>query len=235
MKSKKKDIEYPVSFKQILRRNPYKGLYVAFEGIDGAGKTVQTHLLEKYLEGLGKETVVTFQPRREGPVGALIDEILKGKVKIPSVSLQYLYTADRIIDHLYHLEPALKSGKVVISHRCMWSNLPYGLLDKNLVDFDSNEARVVDVAHGLFSLYNQFIIPDITFYLRISAQTGVERLGKMHVGLELYEKKSKMEKVAKGYEWEIKKFPGEFIVIDGEQTPEEVSREVNKHVDEWLR
>lgn len=235
MKNKRNDIEYDVSFKQILKRNPYKGLYVAFEGIDGAGKTVQTELLEKYLKGKGTETVVTFQPRREGPVGALIDSILKGKVKVPSASLQFLYTADRIIDHLYHLEPALKEGKVVISHRCMWSNLPYGLLDKHMVDYDSNEARIIDVAHGLFSLYHQFIIPDITFYLRISAETGIERLQKKHTGLELYEKKDKMEKVAKGYEWEIKRFPDEFVVLDGEKRPEDVSKEVIEHVEEYLK
>lgn len=229
------DIEYEVSFRQTLKRNPHKGLYIAFEGIDGAGKSVQVKLLEKYLQSLGEGTLVTFQPKREGPVGALINEILKGRVKVPSVSLQYLYTADRIIDHLHHIEPALKNGKVVISHRCMWSNLPYGLLDKHLVDFDSNQARIIDVAHGLFSLYNQFTIPDITFYLRISAKTGIERLGKMHTGYELYEKKSKMEKVAKGYEWEIRQFPGEFVIIDGEQSPEEVSREVNKYVLEAMK
>lgn len=235
MKRNKKDIEYQVSFKQTLKRNPYKGLYIAFEGIDGAGKSVQVELLDKYLNSKKKETLVTFQPRREGPVGALINKILKGKVKVPSASLQYLYTADRIIDHLHHIEPALKSGKIVISHRCMWSNLPYGLLDKHMVDYDSDEAKIIDVAHGLFSLYNQFIIPDLTFYLRVSAETGMKRLEKMHTGFELYEKKAKMEKVAKGYEWEVKRFPGEFIIIDGEKSPEQVSKQIKRHVDEALK
>ncbi len=230
----KQDVEYEVKFKQTLKRNPHKGLYVAFEGIDGAGKSVQVELLEKYLNKVGKKSLITFQPRRDGPVGKLINDILQGNVKVPSVSLQYLFTADRIIDHLNHIEPALKEGKVVISHRCMWSNLPYGLLDKQLVDYESDEARIIDVAHGLFSHYNQFIIPDLTFYLKISAKIGVERLEKRHAGLEMYEKKGKMEKVAKGYEWEINRFPDEFITIDGEEAPENVSREVIKHVEKYL-
>lgn len=232
---KNKDIEYAITFRQTLKRNRYKGLYVAFEGIDGAGKSVQTRLLDQYLRAKGQITEVTFQPRREGAVGALIDNILKGRVKIPSAALQYLFTADRIIDHEEHLEPALKSGKVVISHRSMWSNLPYGLLDKGMVDFDSNDARVVDVAHGLFSLYNQFTIPDLTLYLRIRPETGIKRLAKMHTGFELYEKKEQMEKVAKGYEWEIKRFPGEFVVIDGERSPEEVFEIVKTKVEEALK
>ena len=44
-----------------------------------------------------------------------------------------------------------------------------------------------------------------------------------------------MEKVAKGYEWEIRQFPDEFVIIDGEQSPEEVSRQVNKFVGEALK
>lgn len=229
----KKDVEYEVKFKQSLKRNPHKGQYIAFEGIDGAGKSVQMDRLDQHLRESGQETLLAFQPRREGPVGSLINQILQGNVKVPSQSLQYLFTADRIIDHIDRIEPALKSGKVVISHRCMWSNLPYGLLDENLVDYDSNEARIIDVAHGMMSLYHQFIIPDITFYLRVPVETAIDRLEKKRQGLELYEKKTKMEKVAKGYEWEIKKFPGEFVVIDGEKSPAEISEEVieyiNKH------
>ena len=70
---------------------------------------------------------------------------------------------------------------------------------------------------------------------RISAKTGIERLEKMHSGFELYEKKSKMEKVAKGYEWEVKRFPDEFIVIDGQRSPEEVSKDVIGHINRALR
>lgn len=232
---KSKDIEYEIKFRQVLKRNTHKGLYVAFEGIDGAGKSVQTNLLDQYLRSIGQPTEVTFQPRREGAVGALIDNILKGRVKVPPEALQYLFTADRIIDHEDHLEPALKAGKVVIAHRSMWSNLPYGIIDKGVVDFDANEARVIDVAHGLFSLYNQFTIPDITFYLRVHPEVGVRRISKMRSGFELYEKKGKMEKVAKGYEWEIERFPSEFVVIDGEKTPEEIFEIVKAEVEAALK
>lgn len=231
---KNKDIEYEVKFKQILKRNPHKGLYVAFEGIDGAGKSVQMDRLDQYLRENNSETLLAFQPRREGAVGSLINQILQGNVKVPSQSFQYLVTADRIIDHQDRIEPALKSGKIVISHRCMWSNLPYGLLDENLVDYDSNEARIIDVSHGMMSLYHQFMIPDITFYLKVSVPTALERLEKKHQGLELYEKKTKMEKVAKGYEWQIKRFPGEFVVIDGEKSPAEISDEVIKYINKAL-
>jgi len=231
---KSKEIEYEVKFKQTLKRNPHKGLYVAFEGIDGAGKSVQMDRLEAYLLRKNKNPIIAYQPRREGPVGSLINQILQGNIKVPSASLQYLFTADRIIDHLDRIEPALESGKIVISHRCMWSNLPYGMIDFGISDFDNDEGRIIDVSHGLMSLYHQFIIPDITFYLRVDANTAIKRLQEKNQHLELYEKKLKLEKVAKGYDWQIKKFPEEFIIIDGEKTPVEISDEVIRYIDKAL-
>lgn len=234
LQMKNKDVEYEVKFRQKLKRNPHKGLYVAFEGIDGAGKSVQMDRLESYLLEKGKNPLIAYQPRREGPVGSLINQILQGNVKVPPASLQYLFTADRIIDHQDRIEPALKSGKIVISHRCMWSNLPYGMIDAGVSDFEDDAGRVIDVAHGLMSLYHQFVIPDITFYLRVSADTAVKRLREKNQHLELYEKKTKLEAIAKGYEWQIKKFPDEFTIIDGEKDPEEVGQQVIEYINKAL-
>jgi len=232
---KKSNVKYKVEYEIELRRNPHKGLYIALEGIDGAGKTTQIGLLENYLRNHHKRFVETAEPRKAGsPVGELIHEILKGKIKIPPLANQFLFTADRVINHLEVIEPALKRGDVVLSHRCLWSNLPYGMLDKEETDYDSADARIINAAHGLLSLYHQFIIPDIAFYLRISPETAMERIAHMHREHEIYEKREKLEKIAKGYEWEVKRFPDEFVVIDGEKSEEKVFDQIKKHVDRAL-
>src|SRR4051794_14640842 len=115
-------MKYKVDFEIELRKNPYSGLYIAFEGIDGAGKTVQVEHLEKLLIEKRHSVAVTAEPRRDGPVGTLIHEILQGRVKVPSASLQYLYTAERVINHATMVEPNLKNGMIVLSHRSLWSN-----------------------------------------------------------------------------------------------------------------
>lgn len=220
-------MKHHVEFDLNLRRNPYKGLYIAIEGIDGSGKTTQIEKLEAYFKSKKKSVVVTYEPRKKGsPVGELIRKVLEGKIKIPSSSLQYLYTADRIINHNSIVHPALKKGKIVLSHRCLWSNLPYGMLDKGIADYRSNDARVIDVAHGLLSLYHQFIVPDVAFYLRVSIDTALKRLSKMKKVKEIYEKGEKLKKIAAGYEWEVKKFPKEFFVIDGEKSEEKITEEI---------
>lgn len=225
-------MKYHIAADIELRRNPNKGIYIALEGIDGSGKTTQVTLLKEYLESKGKAVVATSEPRKkDSPIGILIHQILQAKVKIPLEAMQYLYTAERISNHADVVYPALEAGKVVITHRCLWSNLPYGMLDKDLPDYDSNDARIIDMVHGLLSLYHQFIVPDITFYLRVSAETAMKRLLAMGKQMEIYEKREKLEKIAKGYEWEVKQFPNEFTVIDGEMDEDETFAQIKKVVD----
>jgi len=227
-------MKYHIEFDITLRKNPYKGLYIAFEGIDGCGKTTQAEILRKYLEGKGKSVVVTSEPRKEGSVvGRLIREILQSKIKVPSASLQYLYTAERIINHKDVVEPALKKGKIVLSHRSLWSNVPYGLLDRGVTNYDSPDTKLINVTQGLMSLYHQFIIPDITFYLSVSANTAMKRLMHMNKVIDMYEKKEKLERISKGYEWQAKQFPNEFVVIDGEKSEEEVTRDIVAKINKY--
>ncbi len=221
-------MKYHIEFDISFRKNPYKGAYIAFEGVDGCGKTTQAERLARYLKKKGKSVVVTSEPRKEGSaVGRLIREILQSKIKVPSASLQYLYTAERIINHKDVVEPSLKKGKIVLSHRSLWSNVPYGLLDRGVTNYDSPDTKLINVTQGLMSLYHQFIIPDITFYLRVSANTAMKRLTAMNKVKEvMYEKKEKLERISRGYDWQVKQFPNEFVVIDGEKSQEEVTREI---------
>lgn len=219
-----------------LKKNPYEGLYIAFEGIDGAGKTTQLENLVQYLERKGKAFIVTSEPRKAGSeVGILIHKILRGEVVLPPSSLQYLYTAERIANHEEVIDPSLEKGKIVLSHRSVWSNLPYGMMDKGILDFESNDARIIDVAQGLLSLYHQFIIPDVTFYLRISADTAMARLSSRHIeDHEMYEKKEKLEKIARGYEWQVNKYGELFTAIDGEKNEDQVFEQIRKVIDKKI-
>ncbi|OGH30434.1 MAG: dTMP kinase [Candidatus Levybacteria bacterium RIFCSPHIGHO2_12_FULL_37_9] len=226
-------MKYHIEFDIELRKNPYKGKYFAFEGIDGCGKTTQVEIIKNYLLKKGKSVAVTSEPRKEGSaVGRLIHEILQSRIKVPPQSLQYLYTAERIINHKEVVEPSLKNGKIVLSHRSLWSNVPYGMFDRGVINYDSPDTKLINITQGLMSLYHQFIVPDITFYLRVSADTAMKRLKIMDKVKEvMYEKKEKLEKIARGYEWQVKQFPNHFVVIDGEKSAEEVTGEIIKKLE----
>lgn len=217
-------MEYHVRFDIELKKNPYKGTYIAIEGIDGSGKTTQVEKVADYFRSKGKTVVQTREPRKEGIIGDIVQKILVRKIKMPSVALQYLFTTDRVLHHEEVIIPALKAGKIVISDRCFWSAVVYGILDRTGGKYDSQDTNFMLSAHSILSMYHQFVVPDYTFYLKVSLKTALARIRKKDDVKEIYEDKEKLKKVIDGYNWLSTKFAKEIITIDGGQSVEEVTR-----------
>ncbi len=219
-------MKYHVSFDIDFKRNEASGLYIALEGIDGSGKTTQIDALYDYFTSQGREVVKTREPRKnDGLIGELIQKILHGKTKIPPVAFQYLFSADREMHHEEVILPALRAGKIVLSDRCFWSAVPYGIMDHGGV-FDENTAEYMLVAQSILSLYHQFTIPDKTFYLDLPLDKAMKRLEEDNDTKEIYEDKAILEKTIKGYNWLLQKFPEEFTVIDATKSVEDVTEEI---------
>lgn len=221
-------MKYHIDFDIDFRRNPYKGLYIAIEGIDGSGKTTQAEKIANYFEQKGKAVVLTGEPRkRDSIISRLIQEILTLKIKIPPIALQYLFSADRAIHQEEVIVPSLRQGKIVVSDRCLWSAVPYGIMDKimsgKIKKYDYKETEVLLAAHGILSMYHQFIIPDFAFYLDVPIETAIKRINKKHRIKELYEQEEKLGNVIDGYRWLAKTFPKEIIRIDGDGEIEQVT------------
>lgn len=219
-----------IDFDLELKDNPYAGKYVALEGIDGSGKSTQLHLVAEKLRQEKFPVVLTSEPLTDSVVGKIIREVLSSKVKMPSSAFQYLYSADRVINQETVVKPALQKGNIVLTHRSFWSVIPYGVMDKGLVNYDEKNAEVLMVAQGLLSQYHQFICPDITFFLDVPVETAMKRLAGMDKTKDLYEKKDKLLQIQKGYEWEIARFPDKFIRINGVQSEEKITEEIIKNV-----
>jgi dTMP kinase len=219
-------MKHHLGFDIELKKNPYKGLYIALEGIDGSGKTTQVEKLAEYFRSKGKSIVATKEPRREGLIGDIIQKVLAGKLKMSSIALQYLFSTDRVLYHEEVIIPALKSGKVVISDRCFWSAIVYGILDRMKKDYDYKMADALLISQSILSIYHQFIVPDYTFLLKVFLKTAIFRISGKDDVKEIYEDKGKLKKVIEGYDWLSKKFAKEIITIDGEGKVEEVTKEI---------
>lgn len=224
-------MKYHIELDLDFRRNPYKGLYIAIEGIDGSGKTTQAERLAKHFSSKGRKVIKTGEPRKtRGVVGKLIRDVLISKVKIPFAAFQHLMSAERSIHHEELVLPSLKKGAAVITDRCFWSAIPYGILDrmkdKGSEKYNFNMGEVILVGQSIMSMYHQFTVPDYTFLLDVSVDTGLKRVGKKKAKKELYEKKDQLEKIDLGYKWLAKKFPKEITMIDGEKSVEEVTKAI---------
>ncbi len=91
-----------------------RGLFIAFEGIDGTGKSTQLKLLEQYLRSLGHEVVVTREPT-DGPYGRKIRELYVDRGRCTPDEELDLFIRDRKQHVAAVIAPALAAGKVVLS------------------------------------------------------------------------------------------------------------------------
>lgn len=197
-------------------KSSYKGKFIVFDSLDGSGQSSQIKLLGNFLLKQGKEVVVTKEPTRDSEAGKKIREILDMKAKVEPKELQELFTQDRK-EHLENLViPALKEGKYVISDRYFFSTFAYGVSDG------------LDLK-WLIGLNNDFLLPDLAFILKVRPEICLQRIDKRGDPKTLFEKKEKLAGVWETYE----KFPSMFenvLIIDGEQSLEEVFNEVSKVV-----
>ena len=227
-------MEYKVSFITDFLRNNSSGLYIAIEGIDGSGKTTQAKLLTDFFKEKKHPVVFTHEPTRKGLIGKLIHSVLQAKMNIPSVALQYLFCADRAVHQEQVIVPSLEEGKIVVSDRCFWSAIAYGIADRKSENV-ANTAEIFTVAQSVLSMYHQFMLPDITFFMDIPLNAAIHRLGDMNKGKEIYEKSDMLHRIKKGYDWMLKEFPKEFVMINGTKSVEEIQIEIRKLVGEKLK
>lgn len=102
------------------------GLFVCFEGGEGAGKSTQSRLLRDWLVERGETVLLTFEPG-DTPVGKELRRIVldpaTGELSDRTEAL--LYAADKA-EHVDHVVlPALARGEVVITDRYVDSTLAY--------------------------------------------------------------------------------------------------------------
>ncbi len=101
-----------------------RGLFIAFEGIDGTGKSTQLKLLEQYLRSLGHEVVVTREPT-DGPYGRKIRELYVDRGRCTPDEELDLFIRDRKQHVAAVIAPALAAGKVVLTDRYYFSTAAY--------------------------------------------------------------------------------------------------------------
>src|SRR3989344_5388360 len=186
-----------------------KGLFIVFEGPDGAGTTTHAKLLAERLRKEGKEVVLTAEPT-EGKFGKEIREALtlKGAPRgAPTPKeIQQLFCSDRAEHVMKVIQPALHAGKIVISDRYIPSTLVYG------------EAQDLPL-EWLQSLNKNFIQQDVIFLLLPPFEVCWSRVAK-RAERDLFEQEKFQRKVYEGYRKFAEEYP-EVMVIDTAKSKEE--------------
>lgn len=187
---------------------PRLGLFVAFEGGDGAGKSTQVRLLAQALTNAGREVVVTRQPGGTPLGSAIRDLVLHGGHVSPRAEA-LLYAADKAhhVDEL--IRPTLERGVDVLTDRYTDSSIAYQGAGRDLGPQEIHELLVWAVA-GLF--------PDLTIVVDVPAAVGRARRGSVHDRIES-EGDDFHERVRQHFLDLAAAAPQRYLVLDGTADP----------------
>lgn len=201
---------------------PTLGLFIAFEGGEGSGKSTQTKLLKKWLEDLEHSVVLTREPGGTALGKELRDILLSHRTGAISPRAEaLLYAADRA-NHVFEvIRPALAAGDIVITDRYFDSSIAYQGAGRVLEP--GEVARISRWATE--SLY-----PTLTIILDVSAEVGLARLRK----------KDRLEAEPLAFHERIRQEflqlalldPERYLVVDGHMSVEEIHSAIVTRVSE---
>jgi len=196
-----------------------QGLFITVEGPDGSGKTTLVRELGiRLAEYLNVPLTVTREPGGSD-IAEKIREVIIDPVnkEMDDRTEALLFAASRRQHIVETINPALQRGEVVLCDRFVDSSIAY--------QGAGREIGVEEVA-TLNQFATENLTPDITLYLDVDAQIGLNRIGSKESNrqkdrLEL-EKIDFHNRVREAYQVILKNNPERMILIDAAQEAEKV-------------
>lgn len=188
-----------------------RGRYIAFEGVEGAGKSTVVAHVARHLGDLGVSVVLVREPGGT-TVGEDIREILLGGEHHPSARAEAtLFAAARAQLVVEKVTPALENGSWVLTDRSAYSSLAYQAVGRGL---DLDEIRQLnDIALG-------GVWPDTVILLRLEAEAGLSRQA---VSDRIGDESGAFHaRVAAAFDMLAEREPDRFVVVDASAPSEEV-------------
>ena len=195
--------------------------YIAFEGIEGAGKSTVSARVADHIRARGDEVLAVREPGGTD-VGERIREILLGDGEPPTPMAEaVLFAASRAQLIESKVRPALAKGTWVVSDRTAYSSLAYQAFGRNL-GLDQIR-KINDIAIG-------GLWPGTVVLLKVDTSHGLQRqaVGD-RIGDELVEFH---ERVATGFDTLAAQEPERFLVIDASRSIDAVVADVIAGI-EW--
>lgn len=205
-----------------------EGVFITFEGGEGAGKSTQILRLAAHLRALtGREVVTTREPGGTPKAEAIREAVLAGVAKPYGAFAEALMFSAARIDHLDHLiRPALASGAVVLCDRFSDSTRAY-----------QGAAGGVDEAalHALERVVVGPTRPQLTIILDLPPETGLAR-ARQRAGDE--EEADRFEAETLGFHQRLRVAfgtiaaaePDRCVVIDADAAPDAVEAAIRSAV-----
>ena len=210
-----------------------KGLWISFEGIDGAGKSTHIESLAKTLESQGRTITLTREPGGT-PLAERLRELLLGSEMDPLSESLLAFAARR--DHLKKvILPALEKGHVVLCDRFSDATFAYqgGGRGVSMEVLNQLEHWVQDKTGDGLSLGEPVSAPlwqpDLTLWFDLSPEVAASRLVQARTP-DRFESQSVafFERVQRSYAARLEQDPKRFLKIDASVSRHQVWQQITR-------
>jgi dTMP kinase len=208
----------------------HTGLFISFEGIDGAGKSTHIEGLAKAFKALGRRVTLTREPGGT-PLAEKLREMVLHDAMDPLTEALLIFAARR--DHLQHvIEPSLARGEVVLCDRFTDATFAYQGSGRgfDLAVLQQLEAWVQHTPDGLRQ-------PDVTVWFELDPEVAAVRLAGARVP-DRFEAQpvAFFQKVSQGYATRAEADPQRFVRLDAAQTRDVVWQQLQQQFEQlgWL-
>ncbi len=196
-----------------------EGIFITFEGPDGAGKSTQIKQVADKLDQLGNDTLMTREPGGTGLGESIRGILLDPEQKDLCNEAEILLYAAARAQHVNQvIRPALEAGKVVLCDRFLDSSLAY-------------QGYGRDMGLEFVSAINKYAVreikPSLTILLDIPPEEGLKRIQTGN-DLDRLESENLMfhRKVRQGFLSLSNNDSSRFVVIDATKSVDVVSTQV---------
>ena len=204
-----------------------KGLFISIEGNDGSGKSTVISALKEELAKRGLDVIYTREPGGSYVAEKIRTVILDVDNKAMDDKTEaLLYAASRRQHLIETVLPAISRGKIVVCDRFIDSSLAYQGVGRGLG---------IDEVYQMNQFATDGILPDLTIYLLVDPQIGLQRKSHQKELDRLESEKLDFHtKVYEAYLTLAKRFSNRVVIVDGSGSIKEECDQVNKVITDFL-
>jgi dTMP kinase len=207
-----------------------RGLFISFEGIDGAGKSTHIDSVAALFRQAGRALVLTREPGGT-PLSEKLRELVLHEPMDPLTEALLMFAARR--EHLVQvIEPALARGDVVLCDRFTDATFAYqgGGRGFDWQVLSQLERMVQQTPNGVLRQ------PELTVWFDLDPAIAAERLASARVPDKFESQPADFfAAVRAGYARRLAEMPERFARIDAAQSREAVGADVVRAVQTWLQ
>lgn len=187
--------------------------YIAFEGVEGCGKSTQATRLAEHLGA-----VLTRETGGTG-IGQQLRHVLHdpANTHLDAVAEALMIAADRAQHRAEVVRPALDAGRLVVSDRSVWSSLAYQGFGRGLP---------LDTVRAVNDWALQGCWPHVVVLLDVDAHVAAERLAERDLDRFEREDSAFFERVTHGFRTLAAEHPDVWVVVDGSGDVNDITERV---------